>query len=559
MHIAIENYRGIKSAALAVEKIALVAAPNASGKSAVAQAVGAVLSGQPIPIPGVLKTMAGMLVRGGAASGFAQLECDTGKARVDWPKATMKTKDSPPTISPIAAGIEMLAPPHGAVDSSTLQKRRAEVLIDLLDAHPVFEDVRKRFDREGISEETAKHVWETIERQGWPAAHAQAKETGARLKGQWEAVTGERYGSAKAENYTPPEWEPELSGASLDALQATVTDARDTLDSMIAVTAVDDAESDRLQALVDDMPTCQAAHESAKQASAQAEQAQADAAKALRALRDPSSTQIHECPHCKGALSISGGKIVAGSLPNDADIAAWNDANGKLSALSDAAAKARDQLQVAWAALKQCQEAAERIAESSKGNASADQVERAREAVRLAQSRLDSFTKKTRADKLQASILQNVSIVAALDTGGIRQEKLNERIQTFLTESVNSLATKAHWEGVEISHDMSLSYGGRAWALLSESERYRVRVLLQVAVSKIEGAAAIVIDAADILDKGGRNGLIKLLCHAAIPAVVCMTLPAPSEAPDLAKAGIGETYWIDDGALLPLHDAKECK
>lgn len=540
---------------MSIDGITLVAAPNASGKSAVAQAVGAVLSGQPIPIPGVLKTMAGMLVRGGAASGFAQLECEAGTARVDWPKASMKTKDAPPTISAIAAGIELLAPPHGAPDSTPLQKRRAEVLIDLLDAHPTFEDVRKRFDREGIKEETARHVWETIEKQGWQAAHAQAKETGARLKGQWEAITGDRYGSAKAENYTPREWEPELSGASQEALEAALTDARDTLDSMIAVTAVDDAERERLQALADALPLRKEDAEAATKLDQTARQAVAEAMQALGALRDPSAQQVHECPHCKGALAIAGGKVVAGTAATEADKAAWQEAQDKLAHAKIEATKAHDQLQIALSFVREAQTAASELESLKAGNATGDQIERSREAVRLAQSRLDAFTKKTRADKLQAAVLQNVSIVAALDTGGIRQDKLSERIHAFLTGAVNTLAHKAQWEQVDIAHDMTLSYGGRAWSLLSESERYRVRVLLQVAVSMLEGAAAVVIDAADILDKAGRNGLVALLRHAGLPALVCMTIPTPTEVPDLKAAGLGESYWIRDGVLMPLSNA----
>lgn len=557
MKITIENYRGIKAASLALDGIALVAAPNATGKSAVAQAAGSVLTGQAVPIPGVLKTMAGMLVRSGASGGFAQLDSDDGTARVDWPRASLKTKGAPPQISAIAAGIESLTPPHGAPDDAAKQKRRAEILIELLQAHPVFEDLRARFAREGISEDTAKAVWETIEKQGWDAAHAQAKETGARLKGQWEAVTGERYGSKKAENYVPNEWEPELANASAELLTAALTDARDTLDGMIAVAAIADDERDRLQALADALPARQEAVSAAQQALQQATDANNAALQALQALRDPAAQQLHECPHCKGPLSIAGGKVVAGTPISDADVAAWNSAQDAVAQTRQSGVQARTLLNEAQAAMIASEGAAKQLAALDGGNATHDQVQHARQAVTIAQGRLDAFTSKTRADRLQNSILQNVAIVSALDTTGVRQAKLHELIQIFLTESINPLSTIARWQQVEISSDLSLSYGGRSWALLSESERYRVRVLLQTAVALREHAAAVVIDAADILDKDGRNGLIKLLLHAAIPAVVCMTIPTPSDVPDLRAANIGESYWIHGGELSPLAENKE--
>lgn len=544
MQVTIENYRGIKSASLPLGGIALVAGPNAAGKSAVAQAVGAVLCGHPVPIPGILKNMAGMLVRNGASSGFVQLDADGSTARIDWPRAALKTKGTPPQISAIAAGIESVA--------TVEPKRRAELLIDILQAHPSFDDVRARLAIEGVSDETARSIWETIERQGWDAAHAQAKETGARLKGQWEAVTGKRYGSRVAESYVPDEWEPELASASTEALTAALTDARDTLDAMIAVAAVDDAERERLQRLADELPARQEAEGAARQALQQATEARNAADQAMRALRDPSAQHIHECPHCGGALSIAGGRIVAGSPLGDDEVAAWNAARDAAMQAAEAAAKAREQASAAQAAVREAQDAAQRLASLGSGNATQDQVELARQAVALAQARLDAFTKKTRADRLHSSIVQNAAIVAALDVAGIRQEKLIDCVNSFLTETVNPLSKIANWHRIEVTSDLSIAFGGRAWELLSESEKYRAKVLLQIAIAIRQSACAVVIDAADILDKAGRNGLVSLLRHAAIPAVVCMTIPTPQDVPNLRAVGIGESYWIRDGVLVPL-------
>lgn len=553
MKITVENYRSIKAASLELGSLALVAAPNAAGKSAIAQAMGAVLSGQPVPIPGINKAMAGMLVRNGASVGFAQLDSDAGTARVDWPRALLKTKGTPPQISALAAGIELLTPPHGTPDDAARQKRRAELLIEVLDALPTFEHLRARFKRDGINEDVARAVWEIIEKQGWSAAHAQAKETGARIKGQWEATTGENYGSKKAENYTPNNWEPELGSASEESLRATITDARDALEGMIAIAAIDDAERERLQCLADTLQERKAAHDAAITAKQTAAQEHTDAKAAMQALRDPNAVQGHECPHCQGALSIVGGKVVKGSPISADEVAAWNAADGQVSCALTGLNAAITQLADASAPLTEATSAAEQLASLAQGNASQDQINSARQSLQIAQERLDAFMKKTRADRLQNAITQNISIVSALDTGGVRQEVVSEKINTLLTESVNPLAKKADWLDIEIAADMSISYGGRAWALLSESERYRVRVLFQVAIGLREGAAALVIDAADILDKAGRNGLVTLLRHAAIPTIVCMTFPTPADVPDFKAAGIGDSYWICDGVLAPLN------
>lgn len=552
MQITIQNFRGIKDASFPLERIALVAAPNAAGKSAIAQAAGAVLSGQPMPIAGLPKMLAAVMVRQGQAKGFAELACDDSNARVDWPRAAFKTKGAPPQISAIAAGIELLTPHHGSPDDSTKQKRRAELLIEILNAHPTFEHLRERFSREGIAEETARAVWETVQKQGWAAAHAQSKETGARLKGQWEAVTGENFGSKKAEAYTPNEWEPELAGASDDALQAAVTDARDALEGMIAVSAIDDAERERLQALADSIEERQAAHDASTAEELEAAKVSRETAEALRNLRNPQAVQVQECPHCKGALSITGGKICEGSKITEAEINAWNSA-------ADAARESQEELGAKRAAvnttsqaLNESKDAAGKLSKLTQGNASQDQINAAREALRVAQSRHAAFGKKMRADRLLASIIQNTWISAVLDTSGVRQEVVCEYISNFLTNVVAPLSAEARWHELEISADMSLHYGGRAWAVLSESERYRVRTLLQLAIARLQNSAAVIVDAADILDKDGRNDLFRMLLRAQMPAIVCMTFPAPTVVPDLQAAGIGASYWIADGELKPL-------
>ena len=58
------------------------------------------------------------------------------------------------------------------------------------------------------------HVRAKAQKQGWEGAYVQTKETGARLKGQWQGVTGQNYGGEKAKNFIPLDWEPELAGAS---------------------------------------------------------------------------------------------------------------------------------------------------------------------------------------------------------------------------------------------------------------------------------------------------------------------------------------------------------
>ena len=94
------------------------------------------------------------------------------------------------------------------------------------------------------------------------------------------------------------------------------------------------------------------------------------------------------------------------------------------------------------------------------------------------------------------------------------------------------------------------TYGGTIYLLLSESAKFRVRVVLQIAMAMMDRSQVLVIDAADILDKGGRNGLFKAVKTAGLPVMISMTFDGQELMPDLGKAGIGRSYWIEGGVVV---------
>ena len=99
---------------------------------------------------------------------------------------------------------------------------------------------------------------------------------------------------------------------------------------------------------------------------------------------------------------------------------------------------------------------------------------------------------------------------------------------------------------VTVGDNMSISVAGLPYELRSTAEQYRARVALQIVLAGIDGSAMLVIDAADVLDKPGRNGLIKAVLASGIPSIIAMTYNAASDAP---RADFMETYWAEDGSV----------
>jgi hypothetical protein len=56
---------------------------------------------------------------------------------------------------------------------------------------------------------------------------------------------------------------------------------------------------------------------------------------------------------------------------------------------------------------------------------------------------------------------------------------------------------------------MSISYGGRPYALCSESEQWRANAIIAEAISFLSGLKLIVLDRSDLLDAEGWAQLLK--------------------------------------------------
>jgi hypothetical protein len=102
---------------------------------------------------------------------------------------------------------------------------------------------------------------------------------------------------------------------------------------------------------------------------------------------------------------------------------------------------------------------------------------------------------------------------------------------------------------VAIEDDMAVTYGERMYASLSRGEQLRVKAVLQVAFADLTSTPLIVIDDLDSITPQDRPGLFKMLAYAKQPALVAMLNKGSDTVPALGKAGLGTSYWIEDGEL----------
>ncbi|MBK8117563.1 MAG: DNA repair protein, partial [Candidatus Accumulibacter sp.] len=211
--------------------------------------------------------------------------------------------------------------------------------------------------------------------------------------------------------------------------------------------------------------------------------------------------------------------------------------------------------------LKDADLAAQMLAEieDSKGSPAPAPEEIDAKKVKLAearkeQTRLAGVVKSLEADERAAAIADEKTdlarghhldvaqweeIAAALALSGIPGEILGEALGP-INQRLASSALMTEWTQPLVDGDMTITAGGRPYALLSESEKWRVDAMIAEAISHLSGVKLLVLDRVDVLDFVGREDLLYWLDGLAEDgeietALLFATLKAlPAALPDSA-------------------------
>lgn len=157
--------------------------------------------------------------------------------------------------------------------------------------------------------------------------------------------------------------------------------------------------------------------------------------------------------------------------------------------------------------------------------------------------------------KLHADVLAWTDIADALAPDGIPAELLSEALDP-INEHLRVSAANAEWEPAQINADMTITYGVRDYALISESEKWRADAMIAKTISHLSGVKLLVLDRFDVLDLKGREDLMYWLDGMAEDgdidtALIFGTLKAlPAQLlPNI------EAFWIENGAAGQMKEA----
>lgn len=534
LKVNVLNFRGIREAKFEVERAAFVCGVNGAGKSSISQAVRGCLTGAS-PIPGLKKGDAGILINDaeGVDGAATQITAELGISTASWPDGKRLTHGLAPSASPIACGltspVEMTSKDAAGAWAEILQ---CEVTYsDFVDA---LNATRMTFPERLLDE------WgDCFRRRGIDAVFQQIKEEIPRLKGRWEQITGERYGSKKAEAWKPDGWTNDLYAAKADVLQAEKDAAEKEWAKALAHSG--------MMVTSEEMAELEKAVEETRALLAEKDVASRAAQEQCASLPPARSQTPLSCPNCGVPIEfVKGELLIAPPFDSESEIAAQIQREAAESASKKAYAEWWAYRDIHVSAQRDLDKAKQRAASATSGPDKAD----ARTALDLAAARLQAFLIHRDTTEIfdKLCILDAVAKITAPD--GLPREKMMAALGAF-NDEVIQLAEKAGWESVVLDDEFIAHYDGRPYMALSESEQYRVRAVIQAAIAVREKAALMVFDRADMLTASSRNGLLNMVLSTGVPSLILMTASSEKGMPwanSSPPGGIG-VYWLNDGCI----------
>lgn len=567
--LEITNFQGLRHAALDVSApVLLVAGHNGAGKSSLLDAIAMAFNGQPRRVS--LKKEMDKLVTEGAKKGEAHVTFidNGGDEQAAW--VMLPTgKSAPLGESPFLPYVL-----DASLFASLDAKERRRVLFDLSGASASPAEVAKRLEAKGLDLKLFEKV-KPLLRSGFPAAVDQAKAYASESRGAWKAITGENYGSEKA-----LDWAPELVATVVtddqvaearDALQLLESDLSEAQQSLGASKQARQAADGRAQRVAKLRELADLEPRRRNKLTTDEQNQDEWSEKVMAAELASAGSVPHQpltCPHCQGAVDLQAGALVIHQPPEQIADA---EAARRLPEYREYLASAQRAVANSQRDLDECLAAAEQIkaleAESAdapsaeaiaNGEQAINELRQTRDASRAKlvalQEALDAAAQReasiTKAKAAHDEVVAWTGMADALSPTGIPAEILADAIGP-VNDTLKRLSGIAGWSPVQISADIDVTFGGRLYGLLSESERWRCDATIALAIATISPVLRLVLlDRFDVLDLPSRNQAIALMramtSEREIDSVIVAgTLKEPmAKTPDWLQA-----VWIEDGHI----------
>lgn len=552
MELSIRNYRAIETADIKINNIALICAHNAQGKTAISHALQSCLLKEKVVIDGLKVGDAKNLVRDGAKSGSIKISNPDSEVCILYPKASIAHAGDDIKASRIACGVDKF----GEMD----KKEAAKLIYQILSVTPSEDEFCSMIIQSSkdvgfdmpVSE--LEKVWKSLQIVGWEKCQKDISEQAKLAKGAWQQITGQSWGSSKAEGWYPEGYDESITAVTEEAIKEAEKKHADAIANKAIngeVRAMLEAQAANAESLrvkyTDDKKTL-------NKESARLQEIKTEISETSAQIR--SNTAL-SCPCCQASVSLKDGVLVQSTASEEVKKTLETrliELNGLavsqetiVKHLEEELNKTLNQGKIAGDAARQLEKDGE-VKESSELQESEAKINLSR--LCSIKDEQETYAKAT---EKQTMIKRYLHIADELSESGVRKRRLQSILKLF---NDNMLAIYSKMMGVNnisIDLDMNLSMGNRSYIESSGAEKFIMNFCVQLAIATLDKSPVIVIDGADIIQyPNGRINLLKTVSQSGLKALITMSMKDEESCPVLSKNGMGKTYWINEGIVREL-------
>ncbi len=542
--------------------VCLIAGKNGAGKTSIIESVRFALTGD---MPRVsLKKDATALVSDGAKIGSIAVSWDGDEAIVALPECKLARGQA----GDIHAAMKFVCDMQRFAASDANERRT--FLFGITGTSASTEEVRKRLLNRGADAKRIEAALPLL-RSGFPAAHDEAKAKARDAKAQWKAITGETYGDKKAALWNAGPVHPidrETEARCTNELAALEGDLQEASRKIGELQSQANAAADRarkgaeLREKAEKIPRITDKLERDRAELAQWEEKTAATKKAMHGITGSSTACA--CPECGAELIFAQGKLSPhGDLRGDPDAALkYHEYEASRALMASAVKNGERDLQTAReaaAVIASWQQPGESVDVSAEIDAKKMQFDEIKQNIEATRKKLNGMRddrrkadeaegKNKKAAEYHADVQAWDLIANALAPDGIPGELLAgamKPVNALLAQS----AADTGWMPVTIDAEMTIRAGGRPYALISESEKWRADAMLTAAIANLSGLKLALFDRFDVLDLPARSEALGWFSTMAGEGevgtlIVAGTLKA---LPVGLPTDTFQSFWIENG------------
>ncbi|QDD62678.1 recombinase RecF (plasmid) [Herbaspirillum seropedicae] len=592
-HIQVDNILGVRTVDIKLPTpVALIAGRNGSGKSSIQEAVRMAISGEVVRAK--LKKEYPALVHAGSKAGGVLVGLDDGRSYAfNLPKGQAQISDGLPTGAAIGVAL------NGQRFAAMKDDERRSFLFAVSGCKLSGEEIKKRLLGRNLNPQLVEMVMPVL-RTGFPAGKDFAAEEARKKKGAWQQITGANWGGVASEGWAADKpTVPAVAHTTEDV--AKLRQEIDQINKQIGeARAKQQAQAQakqrrtELQELSKKAPDISGYLKKAEEELAQYEpqvvamrQRAAggrplglvhDLAYALHDLREVfpvPSTGEDDVPYQVANAALDAYEHAHGEIKpaGEADTEAQNslpEYERGLEVLKNRATNLKRDFDAATGADQRLAELEAQTDFETDHGAGVQELEQRLGALRTslakmteeieaaagAQRDFDAADARTaEAAKVHDEVKAWLAVADACAPDGIPSELLAEALLP-VNSALTASAAFSGWASVYIDQDMAITAGKRPYALLSESEQWRVDAMIAQAVAQVTGLRLLMLDRFDVLDLQGRSDAINWLHslseegHIETALVFGTLKQLPAQLPPTFTS-----FWIANGVIEALREA----